>query len=71
MKVRELVDVTLASMPVKVDTTDNEFLVSVGWLFFNGECLIPNYVLEMEVNTISLFSDENEEDYGLHITVNH
>ena len=66
MKVRDLANVTLASMPVRVDTMDDETLISVGSLFFNGECMLPNKVLDMEVKIISL---SLEEEGGLLINV--
>ena len=66
MKVKDLVDVTIRSMPVRVDTMDNETLISVGSLFFNGECMLPNKVLDMEVKMISL---SPEEEGGLLINV--
>lgn len=66
MKVKDLVDVTIRSMPVRVDTMDNETLISVGYLFFNGKCMLPNNVLDMEVKMISL---SPEEKGGLLINV--
>ena len=69
MKVNDLVDVTIASMPVRVDTLDNETLIYVFSLFMAGECMLPNKILNMEVRGVSLFQEENEEDMGLLINV--
>ena len=71
MKVRELVNVTLASMPIRVDTMDNETLIIVSELFLDGEYMLPNKILNMEVKCISLFSDENDENYGILINVDY
>ena len=70
MKVRELVNVTLASMPIRVDTMDNETLIIVSELFLGGEYMLPNNILNMEVKCLSLFGDD-EEDMGLLINVDY
>ena len=75
MNVKDLVDATIASipviasMPVRVDTLDNKTLIYVFYLFMAGECMLPNKILNMEVRDVSLFQEENEEDMGLLINV--
>lgn len=71
MKVKDLVDITIASMPIRVDTMDNETLIIVSEMFLDGECMLPNKILNMEVKCISLFADENDENYGLLINVDY
>ena len=53
MKLKDLVKVLIAGMPVEVQLK-GEMLVSASSLYFGGHCMIPEYVLEMEVDLVSL-----------------
>ena len=50
MQVKDLVEVTLATMPVRVER-DNILLIEVCNLFYNGECMLPRVIMEKEIVT--------------------
>ena len=66
MQVKDLVEVTLATMPVRVER-DNILLIEVCNLFYNGECMLPRVIMEKEVECVSLYIFQ--DDMGLLIDV--
>ena len=67
MQVKDLVEVTLATMPVRIEH-NNTLVIEVCHLFYNGECMIPKPVMEMEVECVSLYYGD-DQDMGLLIEV--
>lgn len=56
MKLKDLTNVLIAGMPVEVKL-NGEMLISVSSLYFGGHCMIPESVMEMEVELVSLATD--------------
>ena len=67
MKIKDLVGVTLPTMPVRVEM-DNVLVIEVCNLFYNGECMIPKPVMEMEIECVSLYPVD-DQDTGILINV--
>ena len=67
MQIKDLTNVIIPSMPVRVEL-NNTLLIEVRSLLFNGECMIPKPVMEMEVECVSLYSGD-DQDTGLLIDV--
>lgn len=59
MQVKDLKEVIFMCIPIKVER-NNEHLISVCSLFYNGECMLPKPIMEMEVKGISLYPVDKE-----------
>ena len=60
MKVKDLVNVTLATMPMEIwayHGGEMEMLLKIFSLYFNGKLMVPEPIMEMEILVISINED--------------
>lgn len=66
MKVKDLIAVTLPSMPMEIRLEpENEVLIAVSSLYFASECLIPKVIRDMDIAYIAIQPD----GFGLEVGV--
>ena len=64
MKVADLLIKVIAGMPVIIET-DEEELLRVPYLMYNGRCMVSEVLMEMEVSLIS----HHEEDGTMYLLI--
>ena len=53
MKVKDLLKVVITGMPVTIEL-GGEMIISVGSLYFGGHCMIPESLMDLEVELLTL-----------------